>query len=288
MIPEKENAAGGNQAASLNSQINSIKNPEDGQEKSQILMAALGFIQKQTPIFPLQERDKKPKTANGYKDASLNPQHIHQWWTMWPNANIGMPTGAISGIWVLDIDGEDGERSLSELERINGKLPQSVEVITGGGGRHIYFTMPAMGAIPCSASKIAKGLDIRGDGGYVVAPPSVHPSGKCYTWSVDAADSIAYAPEWLLRLVQADAFKQGNKSPVDWVSILQGVTEGSRNDCLARFAGKLLGHRLDPEISLYLLAAWNDARCHPPLPHDELYRTFVSIAQMEAKKRGVI
>lgn len=288
MRPQIENAAGGNQTASLNSQIHCIGNAQNRQEQSQMLMAALGFIEMQASVFPVWERDKKPKTNNGYKDASSNPEQVRQWWTQWPQANIGIPTGSLSGIWVLDIDGEEGEKSLSELERINGKLPQSVEVITGGGGRHIYFAMPANSIIPCSASKIAKGVDIRGDGGYIVAPPSLHASGKRYAWSVDSAEDFILAPEWLLNLVKEKASTQGNKSPVDWVPILKGVTEGSRNDCLARLAGKLLGHRLDPQISLYLLAAWNDARCNPPLPHDELYRTFVSIAEIEAKKRGVV
>lgn len=288
MSHQIENAAGGNLSALPNSQTHCIENAQNGQEQSQMLRAALGFLEMQAPVFPVWERDKKPKTNNGYKDASSNPEQVRQWWAQWPQANIGIPTGSLSGIWVLDIDGEEGEKSLSELERIHGKLPQSVEVITGGGGRHIYFAMPANVIIPCSASKIAKGIDIRGDGGYIVAPPSIHPSGKRYEWSVDSAEDFIPAPEWLLNLVKEKASTQGNKSPVDWVSILKGVTEGSRNECLARLAGKLLVHRLDPKVSFYLLAAWNDARCNPPLPHDELYRTFVSIAQMEAKKRGGI
>lgn len=288
MSSQKENAAGGSLSALPNSQNHNIQNSQNRQGQSQMLRAALGFLEMQAPVFPLWEKGKIPKTKNGYKDASLNPEQVRQWWTEWPLANIGIPTGSQSGFWVLDIDGEEGEKSLSELERINGKLPQSVEVISGGGGRHIYFSMPATGIIPSSASKIAKGVDIRGDGGYIVAPPSIHPSGKRYEWSVDSSDDFIPAPEWLLTLVKDDAPKQGNRGSVDWVSILKGVTEGSRNACLAQLAGKLLGHRLDPKIALYFLAAWNEARCNPPLPHDELYRTFVSIAQMEAKKRGVI
>lgn len=288
MSSQIENAAGGNLSALPNSQTYCIENAQNRQEQSQMLKAALGFIEMQAPVFPLRVGGKTPIMGGGFKGATLNPQMVQNWWTQWPQANIGIPTGSLSGIWVLDIDGEEGEKSLSELERINGKLPQSVEVITGGGGRHIYFAIPANSVIPCSASKIAKGVDIRGDGGYIVAPPSIHPSGKRYEWSVESTEDFIPAPEWLLNLVKEKAFTQGNKSPVDWVSILKGVTEGSRNACLAQLAGKLLGHRLDPQIVFYLLAAWNDARCNPPLPHDELYRTFVSIAEIEAKKRGGI
>lgn len=288
MNPQIENAAGGNLSALPITQKHCIENAQDRQEQSQMLMAALGFIEMQAPVFPLRVADKLPIMMGGFKGATLNPKMVRDWWTQWPHANIGIPTGQVSGIWVLDIDGEEGEKSLSEFERANGKLPQSVEVISGGGGRHIYFAMPATGIIPCSVSKIAKSLDVRGDGGYIVAPPSVHPSGKRYEWSVDSAEDFIPAPEWLLNLIKADATIQGNKNPVDWVSILKGVTEGSRNDCLARLAGKLLGHGLDGKFTFYLLTAWNDARCKPPLPHDELYKTLLSIAQMEAKKRGGI
>lgn len=288
MMDQNKNAAGGNLTASLNTHINTIENSNDLQSKNQMMAAALEFIEMQAPIFPLWEKGKTPKTGGGFKDATLNPKIVQDWWTKWPQANIGIATGSVSGVWVLDIDGDEGELSLKALEQKYGALPQSVEAITGGGGRHIYFAMPASGIIPCSASKLAKGVDVRGDGGYVVAPPSIHPSGKRYEWSVDSSDDFIPAPDWLLNLVKSDAPKQGKNSPVDWVSMLQGVSEGGRNDSLARLAGKLLGHRLEPKFALYLLAAWNDARCIPPLPHDELYKTFLSIAQSEAKKRGVI
>jgi hypothetical protein len=287
MTAQNKNAAGGNLTASLSTYINTIQNNKDLQEQSQMMVAALGFLEMKAPVFPLWERGKTPKIDGGFKAATTDPKLVQEWWTKWPEANIGIPTGAVSGVWVLDIDGDEGEASLKALEQNYGDLPQSIEVITGGGGRHIYFAMPANGTIPCSASKIAKGIDVRGDGGYVVAPPSIHPSGSRYQWSVDSTDDFIPAPDWLLSLITSDAPTKGNKSPVDWVSMLQGVSEGSRNDSLARLAGKLLGHRLEPKFALYLLAAWNDARCNPPLPHDELYRTFVSIAQSEAKKRGV-
>ena len=120
-----------------------------------------------------------------------------------PDCNIGIATGAVSGFFVLDVDnkdGKDGEASLRELEAKHGLLPTTIEVITGEG-RHAWFRIGEHGAIRNSAGTIAPGLDIRGDGGYVIAPPSIHPSGKRYEWSVDSNDEFAEAPEWLHELI---------------------------------------------------------------------------------------
>lgn len=253
------------------------------------LQNALNYAEKGLPVFPLGQRQKTPIYKGGFQQATKDTHQINTWWGCFPNSNIGIATGWMSGVWVLDIDGIEGEESLRRLEAEYGLLPPTVEVITGKGGRHLYFTMPKDRDIRCSVSRVAKAIDVRANGGYVVAPPSIHPNGRQYEWSVDSGSGFAHAPDWLIDLVLgAGEHVDGNKSPVDWLSILKGVTEGSRNDCLARLAGKLLGHRLDPQISLYLLAAWNDARCNPPLPHDELYKTFLSIAQIEVKKRGAI
>lgn len=252
------------------------------------LSAALEYAKRGFHVFPLKPASKVPLTKNGFKDATTDAAKIREWWTQNPNANIGITAGAMSGFWVLDIDGDEGESSLSKLEAQNSNLRHSLEVITGGGGRHIYFKWPQEHEIRCSAGKIGAGLDIRANGGYVVAPPSLHSSGRNYEWSVDSADIIAEAPSWLLSLVKVSPQGQKNPSEVDWASLLQGVSEGSRNDSLARLAGKLLGHRLDPYFALYLCAAWNDARCNPPLHQDELFKTFCSIANAEVKKRGIV
>ncbi len=251
-----------------------------------ISKAALQYIESGMAIFPIRGRTKIPLTTRGFKDASKHPHQIRTWWEQWPNANIGIATGPGSGFWVLDIDGSEGERSLHTLEEKHGLLPSTREVITGSGGRHLYFQWTNFLNFSISAGKLGKGLDIRGNGGYVVAPPSVHPNGRVYEWSVDSSDVIASAPDWVIGLIQSPQKTDNNQKKVDLLSILQGVKEGRRNDCLARLAGKLLGHHLEPKFCLYLLAAWNEARCSPPLEWKEFYRTFVSITQAEAKKRG--
>lgn len=137
---------------------------------------------------------------NGLKSATTDPATIQSWWLRWPDANIGIATGAQSGIWVLDIDcDKGGDLSLEQLLAQHGPLPETPEQKTGSGGTHIIFAHPGVpvGNRVC----FAPGLDTRGDGGYIVAAPSENAKGT-YEWSV-APDDIAttLAPTWLITLV---------------------------------------------------------------------------------------
>jgi putative DNA primase/helicase len=148
------------------------------------------------PVFPCLPKDKPPAVSNGFHAATRNPETIKRLWRI-ADRNIGIPTGMISGFWVLDIDGENGEASLADLEQRHGRLPATAEVITGNG-RHLWFA--CSGPIPSTTKRIGAGLDTKGDGGYVLVPPSVHPSGAVYVWR--RRDHLAPAPAWLLRLVR--------------------------------------------------------------------------------------
>jgi putative DNA primase/helicase len=126
---------------------------------------------------------KHPRISGGCKAASNDPEVVHHWWSTWPDANIGIATGREAGIFVLDVDEKSGgPASLAELEARHGPLPATLRSTTGGGGFHLYFRYPADGRIPNSTSRVGPGLDVRGDGGYVVAPPSLHKSGRRYQW----------------------------------------------------------------------------------------------------------
>ena len=130
-------------------------------------------------IFPLQVQGKAPLTANGFKDASVDLEKIERWWTSYPRANIGLPTGKINGIEVLDIDrAAGGFESLREVYYEYGELNSSYVVRTGGGGFHFYFLYS--GRDYRSSVSIYPGIDFRTDGGYVVAAPSLHSSGHLY------------------------------------------------------------------------------------------------------------
>lgn len=144
---------------------------------------------------------KHPRTAHGLKDATDDPEQIKEWWARWPNANVGVAT---DGLCVVDEDegkGKSGAESLRALEEKYGAFPQTLTVQTGSGGRHIYLR----GNAPCSQSKVGKNIDIRGDGGYVIAPPSDHVSGRSYELIAiaEGADPIAQAPEWLVTAANA-------------------------------------------------------------------------------------
>ena len=148
-------------------------------------------------IFPCWPRSKKPATTNGLLDATTDLDTVTRWWRQAPDYNIGIRTGAISDIMVVDVDGVDAEAELRKLETEFTALPATVESITARG-RHLFFRYPQR-SVRNSAGKLAKGLDIRGDGGYVIAPPSIHPSSKPYTWSVDSASVFAAAPALVAR-----------------------------------------------------------------------------------------
>ena len=144
---------------------------------------------------------KHPNLGRGWQElATCNPQIIRRWYTDCPQANVGIKTG--DGILALDEDGETGQRSLEELQRLHGPLPETARSRTNSG--HHYLFRVADGCnIPNSQGSIAPGLDIRGDGpGQIVAPPSIHKSGHVYHWKRHPSEGIADCPEWLLQLIE--------------------------------------------------------------------------------------
>jgi Bifunctional DNA primase/polymerase, N-terminal/Primase C terminal 1 (PriCT-1) len=252
---------------------------------SQLHAAALSLARLGCAIFPCQPRDKTPACRNGFKDATINPAHIDTWWEACPDLNIGIATGTPSGFFVLDIDNDkDGEASLRKLEEAYGALPPTVESVTGKG-RHCYFRQGEYGPVGCSRDQIGPGLDIRGDGGYVIAPPSIHPNGGVYRWSVDSASDFAEAPDWLHAqiAITGAAAKQG-KTVAEWHDVLtQPIKQGARDDTLASIAGKLLARDIHLLLVLDLLMCVNIARCEPPLPLGDVHRITMSINDKRAR-----
>jgi putative DNA primase/helicase len=184
---------------------------------------------------------------------------------------------------------------LAKLEAEHGALPPTWRFLTGGGGEHILFRHPG-GMMKNSAGSIGQGIDVRGDGGYIVAPPSVHIGGRAYAISVDHhPDDIPLAdgPSWLLSLIAAPSAPAAirgrlkiGREPTDWRAQLGGtISEGERNMALARTAGLLLGRRVDPHVCLDLMLAFNAASCKPPLPGEEVVAIIASIARREFATR---
>src|SRR5262245_13370657 len=135
---------------------------------------ALALVARGLAIFPCRSRSKLPATAHGCSDATRDAAQIETWWASDPDYTVAIATGHPSGIFVLDVDGDEGETALRQLEEAHGRLPPTVEAITARG-RHLYFRMPENGDVRNSVGVLGPGLDIRGTGGYVLAPPSIHP-----------------------------------------------------------------------------------------------------------------
>jgi hypothetical protein len=239
---------------------------------------------------------KHPRTLHGLKEATSDKVTIRAWWRQWPGASVGIATGAVSGLVVLDVDPRnDGDRSLWELESRHGKIPHTVEALTGGGGRHIFFSHPRAGLVVRNATGLGglPGLDVRGDNGYIVAPPSLHSSGRAYEWEASShPDEVRPAPmpSWLLDMLRRSPAGSGVPAPgppaADWRALVaQGVEEGRRNQAVAALAGHLLRRGIDPFVALQLVIAWNSTVNRPPLPAAEVVRTVNSIAGAELRRR---
>jgi hypothetical protein len=165
----------------------------------------------------------------------------------------------VSGLVVLDIDPRHGsEASLERLERQHGRLPTTVECRSGGGGRHLYFAHP--GGLLRNKVGLAPGIDLRSDGGYVVAPPSLHASGVRYAWARDRRPDmvdLAPLPDWMLRPAIEHSARLGHPT-AHWRRLVrEGVREGERNNTIASLAGHLLRHRVDAPIVMEVLLCWN-------------------------------
>jgi hypothetical protein len=236
-------------------------------------------------VIPVRPREKRPWVRwEPFQRRLPSEDEIAAWFRQWPDANIGIVTGAVSNLVVLDVDpAHGGAESLTRMEQRHGRLPPTPEVTTGGGGHHHYFRHP--GGPVRNRAGLAPGLDLRADGGYVVAPPSLHPSGGHYVWRAGLEpDQVAPAPApaWLTA-TDEDGGRPGHPLRY-WRSLVhEGVGEGERNSRIASLTGHLLWHGVDAAIILDLMLCWNAARCRPPLPEDEVARVVESIARTHAR-----
>lgn len=248
--------------------------------------AALGYLGRGWSVIPVEQRAKRPLVAwLEFENRCPSAGEIERWFARWPEANVAIVSGSVSGLVVIDVDAaHGGEVSLFRLESEHGALPATVEALTGGGGRHLYFAHP--GGKVGNRVGLFPGVDLRGDGGCVVAPPSLHPSGRRYAWargrSPDEAP-LAPLPGWLLPGGQA---KRAAHPAEHWRRLVrEGVAEGARNATLASLAGHLLRREVDPEVVMELLLAWNRARCRPPLEDAEVARVVESITRLHLAER---
>ena len=220
------------------------------------LQAALHWANRGFVVFPC--RDKKPLTEHGFKDASGSGAQIRAWWTQWPDAGIGLPTGKVNSLAVVDVD--DSE-ALEAFQRDHGRLPETKEAITPRGGRHLYFRYYPEGGVIRSVAAFMdyNGLDIRGNGGYVVVPPT-----PGYAWEVTDVP-VADAPPILYTDGPPKAVSRSPDEP---------IPKGARHDWLVRVSGKLRAIGLGDDARFAAIRAENESRCFPPLPEYELLAIF--------------
>ncbi len=238
--------------------------------------SAESYIERGFAVLPLKPRSKIPATRHGKKDASNDPAQTAAWFSPSTNANIGILTGERSGLLVVDVDPRnDGEAGVERMARAYGELPSTLRAKTGGGGYHLYYRVPAgtdrLSDRPNAAG--FRGVDIKADG-YVVAAPSVHPSGAQYEWEGDGP--IADAPEWMIGLARGE--KRVSAVPT---LTSAAVLEGGRNDTLFRMGSGLRAKGFSSEVIMAALRTENATRYSPPLDDDEVERIAESVMRYE-------
>lgn len=272
-----------------------MKNPSATNDRDlpRMVRAALHYVARGWAVLPLYaitkegqcachqaecgSAGKHPMNAGGVKNATLASNQVWEWWSAWPDANIGVATGTISGLAVLDIDPRHG----GSVKGLGNQLTP-LRVATGGGGLHLYFALPAGGeAVRNSVGRLGPGMDLRGENGYVVAPPSMHASGTAYRWANYTQEAPPPLPHrFLLDHPQNRAHAAPRVAEVT-PDAVEGtrIPSGQRNQTLASLAGTLRHVGLTPRELEAALVAINAERCAPPLPVEEVRRICASISR---------
>jgi hypothetical protein len=216
-------------------------------------------------IMPLVPRGKEPLVSwQKFQSQRATASQITAWWRTWPTANVGVITGAISRLVVVDLDGPEG---LAQRE----KFPVTATVTTAHGV-HLYFRHPGGGTVPNSVKTVLPGVDIRGDGGFVVGPPSIHETGAVYTWE-SMRITLAPLPEWIVTaepVGEARTTKRHNETNPPSPAGANLIPEGQRRDHLWRLGRSRRALGAGPGVIEDMLRLENLERCDPPLFEDEL------------------
>ncbi len=244
-------------------------------------------ISGKTPLMPSAHPEGDPMRGkckgecgaegHGFYDATTDEAKITAWWRQHPQAGIGIACG-VSGLAVVDVDPRNGgAETLAELEREHGPLPRTPKSLTGGGGQHYYFAAPKGVKLP---AHLGPGIDLKGDGGYVVAPPSMHPSGKAYEWDAGAHLKdipLAPLPKWIA---------QHSAPTTITTATTDEIRAGGRNMTLTSLAGTMCRRGMGAEAIEAALLAHNERVCKPPLSPEEVHRIAVSVAHYQSTQKG--
>lgn len=240
-------------------------------------------------VFPIDTQTKKPLTPHGCKDAKKTPGPIAAWWRKWPKAGIGVATGSISGIIVIDEDidrdkGIDGSYEMRIWERNNGNLPETARALSGRGGVHRYFRYT--GTDIKNRAGILDGVDVRGEGGYIIAPPSLHPNGTEYCWEDD--------PEEIPPAKVDDAVKKflsigkEPKESGESFEVPAQIPMGKRNETLFKLACSMQAQGFPDTAIKAAVAEVNETACISPIESDEIDTIIKSALQYKKGQLSVI
>ena len=272
--------------------------------RSALGLVALAYARRGWPVLPLHTPTsrgcscgrgdcpsvgKHPRTRHGALDATTDDALVRHWWTVWPDANLGLRTGASgTGAFVLDVDPRHGgQASLAALEREHGPLPPTLRADTGSGGEHVWFALDERKI--GNRTALRPGLDGRGESGYVVAPPSLHPSGRRYAWQPGAGpitQPLAPLPPWLLAMLEPPVPATAPPRPARtaapcalcrverarrYLERVEPAIQGAGGDghTFRVLARVVRGFDLAEHEALEALVDWN-ARCLPPWSPREL------------------
>ncbi|HKM04580.1 MAG TPA: VapE domain-containing protein, partial [Lachnospiraceae bacterium] len=250
------------------------------------LQYALSYIKLGFAIFPLKPRSKIPLTKNGFKDASKDEKQIKKWWSENPNSNIGIATGSVSdNLFVIDFDidedkGLNGYHAFTDYCRENGvSFPDTVMVITGRGGYHWYYKSDKEVG---SRTGIIEGVDLRGNGGYVVAPGSIHANGNKYEFEQDFNDiQIAMATKEVYEFIN-----QKTHSDSEQFILPDTIPEGMRNATFYKLACSLQAKGLSDETIQDVVMKEAAARSQPSMGKDDLEELEKTIKSALNKEKG--
>ena len=268
--------------------------------ENKLLDAALHYaVDFGWPVLPCKP-NKDPYTPNGFYDAKTDPNAIKFWWTKWPDAMIGVRTGPASGLIVIDKDiddekGKDGRAEVRAWERESGyTLPGTVTAVSGRGGKHLYYMYPPEGLENDSCREfILPDVDIRGDKGYIIAPPSVHPNGKEYFWDISPDDMpVTVADDSVKAFLSIDAKKKPKKTkisnpgdpsdgPSERMKVPEVIPCGARNGTLFRLACKMQADGFPDDAILAAIQQTNENACEEPIDDKELVKLVDSALRYE-------
>jgi Bifunctional DNA primase/polymerase, N-terminal/AAA domain/Primase C terminal 1 (PriCT-1) len=236
---------------------------------TEIGTAALRYAHLGLSVIPLRPKGKIPIFHEWQNVATRDEKQVERWFQQNPDSNVGIATGPKSKCFVLDVDiAKGGQDSFDTLLAKHGQFPDTWQQITGSGGFHLFFRYPNFRV--ANANDLMPGIDIRGEGGQVVAPPSIHPTtGKRYEWDGlrDIEDTpLAEAPLWLLELLQ----EKLTPEPKPRDPLAERIPNGTRHQALVSLAGALRRFGLSSHEILPTLREVNRTRCEEPKPEDEV------------------